>query len=353
MHRVTKPIFSPNSDVRIPGEFEPQEAIVFGCGQLVKHYPQSFIDLVSLLYDRVKLFGVAEPSAVRLGGILLGTAGLPKDAVTFVPLRTSAMWVRDFSPVASLDRSGRRVFLRFRHSHMQNRDDIGLAEIFRTHFAGRSRDVNVHLEGGNLLSNGAGFIISSKTILAQNANRADHAGIASILDRLGGAAQWACATPLNGERTGHIDLLTTFLGPNLVAVADADEREDPNNRQILEDLSGALNGFRTGAGTMEVVRLPMPYSSDTHYRSYNNMIFANGVIVVPTFPEVDPKLDKRALSMIAEWMPGWTVRGLDCSELSRKGGSLHCLTMNIPAEPRKDQSRPTADATANSEIFPR
>ena len=236
---------------------------------------------------------------------------------------------------------------------MQNRDDLGLAEVFRTYFKGKTREVGVHLEGGKLLSNGAGFLMSSKTILTQNANRTDHAGIAAILDREGGAAQWACATPLNGERTGHIDLLATFLGPNLVAVAEANEREDPNNRQILKDLAGALKGFRTGAGTMDVVRLPMPYSSDTYYRSYNNMIFANGLVVVPTFPEVDPKLDKRCLAMVAEWMPGWTVRELNCSELSRKGGSLHCLTMNIPAETGKHDPRQSMDACTTEEILPR
>lgn len=350
MHRPTSPIFSPNSDVRIPGEFEPQEAIVFGCGQLVKFFPQSFIDFVSLLHDRVQLYGVAEPSVVRLGGILLGTAGLPKSAVTFLPLRTSSMWVRDFSPITALDRTGRRVFLKFRHNHMRNRDDVGLAEIFRSHFKGRTRDIGINLEGGNLLSNGAGFIISSKTILTTNASHADHSKIASILDREGGAAQWACATPLNGEGTGHIDLLTTFLGPNLIAVADVDRREDPNNRRILQDLASALSGFRTGAGTMEVVRLPMPYSSNIFYRSYNNMIFANGLVVVPTYPHVDPKLDKRVLAMIAEWLPDWTVLPIDCSEISQKGGSLHCLTMNIPAEIGKADDRQNLKASARKEI---
>lgn len=352
MQRLQAPRFSKNSDVRIPGEFEPQDSIVFGCGQLVRYYPQTFVDLIQLLYGRVKLFGVVSPSLVRLAEVLLGTAGLPREAVTFLPQQTSSMWVRDFSPIGALDRRGQRVFLKFSHSHMRNRDDEGMAKLFSEHFPGRTRRISVALEGGNVISNGAGLVVSSKTIISQNSTRMNHAELAEVLDKEGGVAQWACATPLNGERTGHIDLLATFFNPNLLAVAECDSREDPNNASILNDLADAMSGLKTGAGSLDVVRMPMPYSGDSYYRSYNNVIFANGLVVVPTYPGVDPKQDRNALSKIAEWMPGWEVRGLDCHEVSKKGGSLHCLTMNVPSISIMEHVK-GLEVSAPPEILPR
>ncbi|MDF2375589.1 MAG: agmatine deiminase family protein, partial [Verrucomicrobiales bacterium] len=132
------------------------------------NYPQTFVDFVSLLHERLPLFGVADPTVIRLGEILLGTAGLPKDAVTFLPLKTSSVWLRDYSPVSAVDRKGNRVLLKFRHDHMKNRDDIGAYDVLRRHFRSLGREVGIFLEGGNLISNGAGLSISSKTIIRQN-----------------------------------------------------------------------------------------------------------------------------------------------------------------------------------------
>lgn len=331
MNSVVSPFFSPRSNIRLPGEFEPQEYIVIGCGQLVQRYPQTFVDLVRLLLGRITIIGIADPAVIRLGQILLGVAGLPKSAVEFFPLKTSSMWVRDFSPIGAVDRKGERVFLKFRHSHMRNRDDIGSAEAFKNNLPGRFRDVDVFMEGGNLLSNGNGFAISSKTIIQQNSQRMSHEQLSQTLEKDAGISQWACATPLNGERTGHIDLLATFLSPTLICVGKVDERDDPNNAPILEDLASALDGYATNAGKLTVVRAPMPYSGDTYFRSYQNVIFANGLMIVPSYPGLDPKQSAYVRDMYVEWMPDWEVASVNCDDVSKKGGSLHCLTMNVPA----------------------
>ncbi|MDF1660114.1 MAG: agmatine deiminase family protein [Verrucomicrobiales bacterium] len=346
-------IFSKNSDVRIPAEFEPQESLVFGCGQLVRSYPQTFVDFVSLLYERIPLFGVAAPDIIQLGEILLGTAGLPKDAVTFLPLRTSSVWLRDYSPFSALDRQGNRFLLKFRHGNMKNRDDIGAYDAIHRNFRGVGRDVGITLEGGNLISNGAGLAISSKTIITQNSRSYDMDGIAQVLDKQCGIAQWACATPLNGERTGHIDMLATFLAPDLLAVAECDPREDPNNISILNGLAEAFEGFAVGAGQMRVVRVPMPFSGNGDYRSYNNAIFANGLFLVPTYPSLNPKMDRAVLEMYSEWLPGYEVKGLDCEELSLRGGSLHCITRNICPNRIARRRGSSLESENAQEILPR
>lgn len=324
-----------------------------GCGQLIRRYPQTFVDLVTLLHERIDIVGIVAPEFVRLGEILLGTARLQKNSVKFVSGQTSAMWVRDFSPIGALKRNGERAFLKFQHNHMRNRDDLVAGEVFRSQLSGRFREIPLNLEGGNLLTNGAGFGISSKTIITQNSARMTHSEIGDILDRKAGVRQWACATPLNAERTGHIDLLATFLNPNLVAIAEANPDDDPNNTAILNDLAGALQGLRTGAGEMNVVRLPMPYSGDTHFRSFNNVIFANGLVVIPAYPGTDAKLTLRTKDHFREWMPDWEIAMVDCDEIATKGGSLHCLTMNVPLASRSVARSDSLEAPAVDPILPR
>lgn len=349
-------LFSHNCDIRIPGEFESQDSIVFGCGQLVKYYPQTFVDFVELSYERVKLFGVVEPGLERLAKILLATSGLPVNAVTFIPRQTSAMWVRDFSPIGAVDRHGGRVFLSFNQQHMRNRDDIGAAEVFKSHFSGNFRKVDLNLEGGNLLSNGGGLLLSSKTILAQNQIRGDHKKIGGILDREAGGAQWAAVSPMQGERTGHIDLMATFLSPRLLVVGQIEPSDHPENAAALNEIASSIDGLQTSVGKIQVVRIPMPFSGDTYFRSYCNVMFANGLLVVPTFPNIDPKLDRKVLDQFSELMPDWTVVGLDCDEISRKGGSLHCMTMNVPPNFSAISSGPRQSvsvSTGAGEILPR
>ncbi|MDF1738436.1 MAG: agmatine deiminase family protein [Verrucomicrobiales bacterium] len=324
--------FSRNSDLRIPGEFEQQEAIVFGCGQLVRHYPQTFVDFVTLSHERVRLYGIISPGLERLARILLATSGLPADAVSFIPRQTSSMWVRDFSPIGALNRNGERIFLSFNQEHMRNRDDIGATELFESQFHGDFRKVELNLEGGNLLSNGAGLLLSSKTIPMQNQLRGDHNRIAEILDREAGGAQWAAVSPLQGERTGHIDLMATFLSPRLLIVGESDPADHPGNAGILNSMAGSIHGLETAAGKIQVERIPMPFSGDTHFRSYCNVLFANGLLIVPTYPNINPRLDQEVLARFAALLPDWHVVGLDCEEISKKGGSLHCMTMNLPQD---------------------
>ncbi|MDF2376397.1 MAG: agmatine deiminase family protein, partial [Verrucomicrobiales bacterium] len=187
----------------------------------------------------------------------------------------------------------------------------------------------------------------------QNSGSLDLDGIARILDKECGIAQWACATPLNGERTGHIDMLATFLTPNLLAVAECDPREDPNNISILNDLATAFEGLVTGAGKMRVVRVPMPFSGSGNYRSYNNVVFANGQLIVPIYPGLDPKLDRKVLAMYSEWLPGVNVKGIDCEELSLKGGSLHCMTRNISPNRTAAPTAANAGTSQKSRALPR
>ncbi|NND50138.1 MAG: hypothetical protein HKN60_07785 [Rhizobiales bacterium] len=320
---------SPTGALRLPAEFEPQEALVFGCGQMVSNYPQTYVDFVRLLHDRVKLYGVAGPADARLAEILLSISGLPTEAVKILVADTSSMWARDYSPISAIDSNGERLFLNPDFQHMRSRSDAEMRAAFEDTFGGKFIDVGLGFEGGNLLTNGAGFALTSKTIITQNSLKCDQQKISNILDEKFACSQWAAINPLNGERTGHVDLVAAFLTPTLLALAQYDPADDAINAQSLDETARALNGYQTKAGKLEVVRIPMGDSSNNVFRSYTNLIIVNGLVLVPTYPTVDPILDQRVIDQVSELMPNHAVFGLDCSELIKLGGSLHCMTRNV------------------------
>ncbi len=314
----------------IPGEFEPQEALVFGCGQLVRFYPQLFVDFVRRSHERVRLIGMIAPEWRRLGDLLLGAAGLPIDAVEFVEAMTTSVWARDWSPMVGYDAEGNRCQYYLERGHMRHRDDLAARKVFQSQFSDPAKEVPLSMEGGNILSNGQGLILTSNTVAQANASRFGPGEISKLFESTFFAGQWASLVQLHGERTGHVDLFATFLAPDFLLIGSVDERDDELSARTLNDAAEKLNGLQTSAGKLQVERIPMPSSRDTYFRSYNNVIFANQLLLVPTYPDLDPKLDERALAIYRELLPGWEVVGLNLSSMAKKGGGLHCLSANVP-----------------------
>ena len=240
------------------------------------------------------------------------------------------MWARDWSPVCGYDEDGLRTFLAFQLNHLRSSRHEELNPAFSRIFASPIVSVPLNLEGGNLLSNGEGLLATSTTVMLKNLGRnVDNRFLGETFRKYLGASQWAFLDPMTGEGTGHIDLFCTFVDIDKVVVGQFDPDIDPINAAELDRAAEILAGIRTSRGPLQVYRVPMPPTSDAHYRSYTNLLFANEVVVVPLFPNIDDELDRRALSLFKDLLPERDVIGLDISELSRLGGGIHCMTANV------------------------
>ena len=62
---------------------------------------------------------------------------------------------------------------------------------------------------------------------------------------------------------------------------------------------------------------------------YANFLIINGAVLVPTYD--DPVNDPIALERLRPAFPDRDVIGVDCCALIRQFGSLHCVTMQVPA----------------------
>ena len=84
-------------------------------------------------------------------------------------------------------------------------------------------------------------------------------------------------------------------------------------------------------GPLRIVTLPFPrpvmMNGERLPASYANFYIANGVVLVPTFNDVN---DRVALETLAGVMPSHRVVGIHAVDLVWGLGTLHCLTQQEP-----------------------
>ena len=62
--------------------------------------------------------------------------------------------------------------------------------------------------------------------------------------------------------------------------------------------------------------------------TYANFLIINGAVLVPTYRDA---ADAAALEQLKTCFPGREIIGIDCLPLIWQHGSLHCVTMQLPA----------------------
>ncbi len=197
--------------------------------------------------------------------------------------------------------------------------------------------------GGNYMVDGFGTAFSSKLLLDENGpgsvyNQVDktEAEVDSILEMFMGINRYIKMETLPYDGIHHIDMHMRLMDEETLLVGEypAGIADGP---QIEANLQYVLSNFNSVYGTpYKVVRIPMPPDQNNlyphqngKYRTYTNMVFANKLILVPTYEQ---EFDTTALRIIGEIMPGYDVQGIDCNSIIPAGGALHCITREIGAD---------------------
>jgi agmatine deiminase len=192
------------------------------------------------------------------------------------------------------------------------------------------------LEGGNLTTDGEGtLIVVETTILDERRNpgvsRAacetafrEHLGIERTI--------WLEHGLLEDRTGGHVDNVAAFVAPGRVLCQTVEDRDDPNHAR-LEANRAALEAAVDARGRrLEVVALDvLPYRQWAGRRlalPYLNFYVGNGCVIVPLacLPE-----DREGLARLREVFPDREVVGVPATNLSRRGGGAHCITLAQPA----------------------
>lgn len=316
----------------MPAEFEKQSAILLGCNELLPYHPRVLVELCAALIDKIALIGIVESEEQRkLLITLLCDWGLPAHLLHFISLPVKGMWVRDYGPGFVRRRDGSITILDAEYLEADRPEDdkapSELASLLRLPVS----QVPLVCEGGNILSNGHGVCLTTTTLAARNASRGYSMGaINEILSKYYGFRQICVLKPLLSEHTGHIDMFATFVAPNVVVVGEYDPKVDPVNADILNENARMLSNSRTSFGPLRVVRIPMPSNHGGLWKTFTNVIYANGTLIMPTYGAAEAESEKVAMETFARLLPGWEVVGIDATSVIKQRGSLRCVSINIP-----------------------
>jgi agmatine deiminase len=106
---------------------------------------------------------------------------------------------------------------------------------------------------------------------------------------------------------------------------------DENHHRMLDNLRRLEHAAKEHPGGLRVVRLPFPrpvvMDGERLPASYANFYVANGVVIVPTFNDVN---DRHALNILAGVFPDREIVGIHAVDLVWGLGTLHCLTQQQP-----------------------
>jgi agmatine/peptidylarginine deiminase len=321
------------SGARLPAEFEPHETLLLASADLATTLPELLLDIVSSARGRIDIAVLVRGEHEKaLIDELVSRRDLPRTAVRVLEVRHDTMWVRDYGPIFVSTEKGARLIVDGDYLQYGRPQDDSVPMALASAFRAAVVHAPAEIEGGNLLSNGRGLLVTTTASVGSNEEHGlDEAELRDMYRRYLGATHVVFLEPLAREATGHVDMFAAFTAADTVVVGQYRKSEDPENAAILDRNAERLAGLPTSAGPLKVVRIPMPSNEGDVFRTYTNGIFANGVYLVPVYPGLDVGLERRALDVWRGQLPDWKIVGVDASVVIESGGALHCLSMTVPA----------------------
>jgi len=332
----TSPMLSQPEDYYPAAEFRKQSAILIGCQGRLHLTPKLYLDIARAIDRRVPLFGVVNSQAqAKRGAELMESNGLPADAMRFLVLPCNTMWIRDYAPCIVRYDDDTAIVVDGKYQTRDRREDRSKDELMGLELARLlglpARSVPLLLEGGNMLSNGDGMLFTTpKTLELNQKEHYTQKQLMSMFDDYLGVRAVFAVGALQEEPNGHVDMFMSILGKNLAVVGEITRSGDPENRAVLDKNADYLSKISTSTGPIKVVRIPMPPRLGNDWRSYTNVIMANGVLLMPSYTDVDPAIEDRAEAVYRSLLPGWSVKRINCDKLVFDHGQLHCISYHIP-----------------------
>lgn len=260
---------------------------------------------------------------------------------------TNDTWARDFGPITTIDCDNKLLFNDFKFNgwglkFAANLDNLVTSRLFHLAWKHVGTLVNRRgfvLEGGSIESDGHGTILTTSRCLLsanRNGNMSRDQIVSYLCDHLGAQrVLWLEHGALYGDDTdSHIDTLARFVDEHTIVFCGAGDEDDAQHDE-LRAMAEELASLRRCDGlSYNLVELPLPdpmYDEDGHRLpgTYANFLITNGVVLMPTYRQ--PQKDLLARQILEAIFPGHRVLTVDCSVLVKQHGSLHCMTMQIPA----------------------
>ena len=336
--------------LRLPAEWEPQSAVLIA-------WPHAGTDWADRLASVETTYIALAAAVVRFQSLIivvpdaelhahvearLREHGVDLKRVRFVELPYDDTWLRDSGPITLSAGGDKYQLTDFRFTGWGGKfgsaqDDALVAGLVDAGVFGKAshRRIDWALEGGAIESDGEGTVLTTWRCLVQRhpeQSREDMSGI--LRDSLHASrVLWLDYGYLEGDDTdAHIDTLARFAPGERIVFQACDDASDPHHDE-LRRMGDELAALRTTDGQPYQL-YPLPWAKPIldHGRrlaaSYANYLIVNGAVLVPAYGD---KADNEAARIIGSAHPGREVVQVPCRPLIWQNGSLHCITMQLPA----------------------
>ena len=335
--------------LRFPAEWEPQDAVLIAWPHAGTDWAVQLVEVeasytalgVAVTRFQRLVVVVADAALEAHARGLLAAAGADLGRVRFVHAAYDDTWLRDSGPITLRDGAGFRL-LDFRFTGWGGKygaaqDDALISQLVG---AGLFKDakhqrIDFALEGGAIETDGDGTLLTTWRCLHERHPELTRQEIGWQLEN---ALQqqrvlWLEHGALEGDDTdAHIDTLARFAARDAIVYQSCDDPADSHYPE-LQAMAAELSALRT-ADNRPYRLYPLPWVRpivDGGRRlaaSYANFLIINGAVLMPAYGD---RMDAAAAVMLGNAFPDHAIVPVPCRPLIGQNGSLHCITMQLPA----------------------
>jgi len=342
---------------RMPAEWEPHRATWIAWPHFEPDWPGKLAPIPWVYGEIARVIGDFEPVEILChsegvrdsAASILRAHAVRADRMRLHLVPTDRTWLRDSAPTAVVDDTGRVSLVNWgfnawaKYPNYSLDVSVGL-EIARISGLPRlepcrpgSRE-RIVLEGGGIEVNGRGLMLVTEEWLLSDVQVRNPGLTRSEYERIFGEwlgitrTIWLGEGCVGDDTHGHVDDIARFVSADTVVLAVEDDPADVNHAKSMDNVRRLELAARDPAvGPLRIVRLPYPrpviMTGERLPASYANFYIGNGVVIVPTFNDVN---DRIALNTLADLLPAHKIIGLHAVDLVWGLGTLHCLTQQEP-----------------------
>ena len=320
-------------EVRLPGEFEPMSGVTIA-------WPLDLpVDLVKQMAENVEVYVIIDPNNsedteddVRS---FFSKEGVDAEKIRVYTHEMVSPYLRDYGAFFVF-RGEKPEIVNFDNS-MEGFDSMP-GEMFGAEFAKElgipSTISTLHMDGGNLMSDGRGTAVSD--CLVTRTNKRDVRGVREEMQKVMGINNYILTVDPQGGFIEHVDCWAKFLAPDKVLVAKV-PKEHPRHEHY-ENMAGLFESALCCWGyPYRVYRVEEPVTSadpaDSAAAPYTNSLILNKHVYLPLGEH--EAYNQKAIAVYEEALPGYEIHGFrsDGSFLEwMNTDALHCRTHEIPDE---------------------
>lgn len=331
-----------------PAEWERQSATWIAWPHNTDTWPGRFARIPATFTQFVAELGKVQPVHVLSGPSNISPSArsllAPIDQVKLHDVATNDSWIRDYGPTfVKRKADGALIGIDWKFNAWGGKyppydDDARAAEKICLSLGCPRSMSSLYCEGGALETDGQGTLLTtSSCVLSPTRNPGwSRAMVETELMRQLGVNRiiWVDGGGLIGDDTdGHIDQLARFVAPGIVVAATSSDRNDPNRAGLARNVEILRQATDAQGHALRVFELPTPpprfIDGKRVPESYCNFLFANGIVIVPTFG--NEATDRDALELLGSLLPQHRMVPLDASDLIWGLGAFHCVSQQQPA----------------------